>query len=258
MHTSWRSSQGPGSATLSIGELAGATGLSAGTLRMWETRHGFPVAQRLDSGHRRYPASEVDRVRRVQGHREKGVRLDAAIARVTATDSRPGSAYAEMLRHHPEQPRQALRKATLIGLSWAMEDEITATAQRGHLFGAFQAAENFESARSRWSDLARSSLSTHVMAAFPEGTEPPPHVELVTLPDDSPMHREWTVVCDSDDLPLALTAFELPGQDGLADLDRLYESIWTVDPAAVRDRGPDLRGRGGRRRQPGRRRTGRR
>ena len=30
---------------LSIGQLADATGVAAGTLRMWESRHGFPAAE---------------------------------------------------------------------------------------------------------------------------------------------------------------------------------------------------------------------
>ena len=47
--------------------------------------------------------------------------------------------------------------------------------------------------------------------------------------------REWAVVCDSVDLPVVLTAWELPGQSGVADRDRMFESIWSVEPRAVRD-----------------------
>lgn len=235
MHTTLRSTQAGRPTSLSIGDLADATGLSVGTLRMWETRHGFPRPERLGSGHRRYSESEAERVREVLRHREAGARLDAAIARVTAAESRPGSAYAEVLRRHPEQPRQPLRKSTLIGLSWALEDEIAGSGQRGHLFGAFQRPENFEAARARWADLARTSLSTYVMADF-SGTEAtaPPQVELVHLPQASPMHREWTIVCDSPVQPVALTAWELPGQDDVPDRDRVFESVWTADPGAVR------------------------
>ncbi len=45
--------------TLTIGALAERTGMQPATLRMWEQRHGFPRAQRLPSGHRRYPVAEV-------------------------------------------------------------------------------------------------------------------------------------------------------------------------------------------------------
>ncbi len=48
------------------------------------------------------------------------------------------------------------------------------------------------------------------------------------------MRREWTVVCDAADYPAMLTAWELPGQSTVADRQRLFEAIWTVEPSAVR------------------------
>ena len=39
---------------LTISDLAQRTGVSAATLRAWETRHGFPTPTRRESGHRRY------------------------------------------------------------------------------------------------------------------------------------------------------------------------------------------------------------
>ena len=47
-------------ASLSIGDVAERTGVAVPTLRMWEQRHGFPQAERLPSGHRRYRAEDVD------------------------------------------------------------------------------------------------------------------------------------------------------------------------------------------------------
>ena len=52
----------PPAATLTIGDLAARTGLTTATLRMWESRHGFPVPTRLDSGHRRYDEHDVGQV----------------------------------------------------------------------------------------------------------------------------------------------------------------------------------------------------
>ena len=49
------------------------------------------------------------------------------------------------------------------------------------------------------------------------------------------MRREWTVVCDAPDYPALLTAWELPGQSTVPDRQRLFEAIWTVEPAVVRD-----------------------
>ena len=47
--------------SLTIGQLAEACGIAPATLRMWESRHGFPEPQRLDSGHRRYGEQDVER-----------------------------------------------------------------------------------------------------------------------------------------------------------------------------------------------------
>lgn len=61
-------------ATLSIGALSRATGLSIETLRTWERRYGFPVPDRKPSGHRLYAMANVARLRRIaaalaHGHR---------------------------------------------------------------------------------------------------------------------------------------------------------------------------------------------
>ena len=48
------------SSELTIGELARRTGVAAHTLRMWETRYGFPQPLRRPSGHRRYDERVVD------------------------------------------------------------------------------------------------------------------------------------------------------------------------------------------------------
>ncbi len=53
------SSSRPDPVLLAIGELAEKTGLSPERLRSWEQRYGVPKPVRLDSGHRRYPETEV-------------------------------------------------------------------------------------------------------------------------------------------------------------------------------------------------------
>ena len=59
---------------LSIGALSAASGIPVATIRTWERRYGFPVADRKPSGHRVYPVSTVPRLRLIQqvlarGHR---------------------------------------------------------------------------------------------------------------------------------------------------------------------------------------------
>jgi DNA-binding transcriptional MerR regulator/methanogenic corrinoid protein MtbC1 len=60
---------------LSIGALARATGINIHSLRMWERRYGAPASFRRPSGHRRYPYSEVARLRAVARALELGHRV---------------------------------------------------------------------------------------------------------------------------------------------------------------------------------------
>ena len=112
---------------------------------------------------------------------------------------------------------------TLLAMSWAIEDEFCAKANRATLFGGFQRARHWHRARDRWADLARTASEVHVFAIFDDDEPLTPGVSLVPVPDDSPMRREWTVVCDAPALPAALTAWELPGQGAVPDRSR---SIW--------------------------------
>jgi methanogenic corrinoid protein MtbC1 len=69
-----RRPSGGGERTLTIGALSRATHIPVETLRTWERRYGAPRPLRKPSGHRLYPASTVEHLRRVerllaQGHR---------------------------------------------------------------------------------------------------------------------------------------------------------------------------------------------
>jgi hypothetical protein len=57
----------------------------------------------------------------------------------------------------------------------------------------------------------------------------------VNLPERAPLRREWAVVCDTPELPVAMLAWEPPGHLVGPDGDRVLEVIWTVDPVVVRD-----------------------
>jgi methanogenic corrinoid protein MtbC1 len=69
---------------LSIGSLARATGVPVETLRTWEQRYGFPVAERKPSGHRVYALSNVTRLRRMADAVSRGHRAGAVVG---ATDA---------------------------------------------------------------------------------------------------------------------------------------------------------------------------
>src|SRR3954454_15954118 len=168
-------SEPPVPAGLTIGDLADRTGLAPATLRMWESRHGFPRPRRLASGHRRYDEHDVDLVRAVLRRRDSGVRLEVAIASVAlarATEPPgPPSIHATMRRLHPDLHPQRLKKSTLLAMSWAIEDECCARAERPMIFGAFQEERFYRAAEERWAELARVARATTVFAGFP--LEPP-------------------------------------------------------------------------------------
>ncbi len=223
-------------AGLTIGELAERATVSPSVLRMWETRHGFPEPRRLSSGHRRYAEADVELVSQVMRRKGAGVRLEVAIAEAMA--GRAGgspSIFAELRHRHPALHPQRLRKSTLIALSWAIEDECCAVADRPVLFGAFQRSEFYAPSAARWRELARVARSAIVFADSWEGAprnEPGP--VRASLGADAPLRREWAVVCDAADSAACLAAWELPGQRKVPDRRRVFETVWTVDPAAVR------------------------
>lgn len=231
-------------APLTIGELGKRTGLSPEVLRMWEQRYGFPVPERLPSGHRRYDVESVDLVAHVVRRRDAGVRLDVAVAEALGSRAPAApSVFAELRRHHPTLAPYRLKKSTLLALSWALEDEFCARAQAPVLFGGFQEERFFRPSAARWRELARVARNAIVFADFPGLAEAGPAQEdartgrpvRVPLAEDAPMRREWLVVCDAPDLAACLSAWELPGQTLVADRDREFEAVWTIDPRAVRD-----------------------
>ena len=239
MTTSWASAGTdrditPG--TLTIGELSRRTGISASNLRMWESRYGFPLALRLPSGHRRYPEEVVDSIMRVKQRREVGVRLEAAITEVSLYAASPAtSVWAELRERHPHLRPHRLRKSTLLALSWALEDECCGRASSPWIFGAFQREKFYRRAENRWRDLSRTARGVWAMADFPENVARPDAPVEVSLPDGAPMHREWTLVCLAEDFPAVLTAWEIPGQVGVVDRDRVFESVWSLEPEPTRE-----------------------
>jgi DICT domain-containing protein len=228
---------------LTISDLAGRTGLTPATLRAWESRHGFPVPTRRASGHRRYADRDADLVREVLRRRDAGVRLEVAIAEAVASRAVRAtpttSVFAELRRAHPQIAVHQLRKSTLLALTWSIEDECCARAQAPRLFGAFQEERFYRQAEPRWRELGRTARSAVAFADFEAATTSSGRdargVATVHLPEEAPMRREWSLVCDAPDHVAALAAWELPGQEKVPDRDRMFESVWTLEPRAVRD-----------------------
>ena len=178
-------------------------------------------------------------VKEVARRRDAGVRLEVAIA--AASSRRPEvapsatSVFAELRRSHPHLAPQRLRKATLLALSWAMEDECCARAQSPWLYGAFQEARFFEQLpaavegagphRPLRHGLRRLRLPRRSTGSWPWWTFPTMRRCVASGPS-SAMAEDHTAV---------MAAWELPGQDGVPDRDRAFECIWSLEPRVVRD-----------------------
>ncbi len=217
-------------------EVARRTGLSPATLRIWEERYGFPRPERLPSGHRRYGDREVELLMEVVRERDEGRSLSAAVDRVLSSEPvRDESLYAGLRRRRPDLVPYLLAKRTLIALSHAIEDESCAHGDRGLILGAFQRERFYRQAEERWRELARTADTAVALADFDELTEIEGGPVEVPIDRSGPVAREWSVVCDGPEYSAALSAWERPGQDAVKDGDRLFETIWTVEPELVRE-----------------------
>lgn len=227
--------------SLTIREVVKLTGVEAPTLRMWEQRHGFPSPERLPSGHRRYSQEDVELIKRVMRDRAAGLELRAAIesAQRTAGDGGPPAGHESIfagLRHRkPRLSTHLLSKRTLVGLSRAIEDECSASAERPVLFASFQRERFYRQSESSWRDLAKCAHSAIVMADFKRVRRRRDHPVEVPISLSDPIGREWSLVCDAPDFTALLSAWERPGQDDIADADRTFETMWSVEPELVRE-----------------------
>jgi DICT domain-containing protein len=221
-------------ADLTISAVADQTGVAVPVLRSWEQRHGFPVPERLPSGHRRYTPGQVELILQVNRDRSAGMSLEAAIARAISRDDRPEpSIFAGLRRRWPALPVHVLSKRAMLAISRAIEDECCAQADRPVLIAAFQRQRFFQASEPRWRELARTAAIAIVFADFAgDRIRRRGPIEL-GLADDAPLRREWAVVCDAPDAAACLAGFELPASR--RGEPRRFEAVWSVSPAVVRD-----------------------
>ena len=57
----------------------------------------------------------------------------------------------------------------------------------------------------------------------------------VPIDRSDPIGREWSLVATLPTSPPCCPAWELPGQDHVADAERTFEMVWSVEPDLVRD-----------------------
>ena len=221
---------------LGIGAVVERTGVAEATLRMWERRYGFPVPERLASGHRRYSEREIDLIRAVAAKRAAGLALPVAVEQVRSEGSQPAtSVYAALRRRRPDLEPRVLLKPMMLALSHAIEDESLARAERLTVFGSFQRERFYRQAQMRWRELSRTADVAVVFADFARLRTARRAPAEVPVPREHPLNREWALVCEGQGFALCLTGWErpasAPGSDGM----RRFEAIWSVEPEVVRE-----------------------
>jgi len=223
-------------AVLSIGEVSRRTGIPVPGLRNWEQRYGLPRPERLPSGRRRYRESDCALLAEVLRGRAQGLSLSAAVAHALsgAAPFQETSIFAGLRRRHPGLPMHVMTKTMLLAVTHAIEDECCARAQRAVLVGCFQRVRFYRAARARWTDLAGTAEQTVVFADFGERRDQPGPLAEIPIAEDSPLRREWVLICDAADNPACLAGWERPGQESRRDPDRIFEMVWSVDPQVVR------------------------
>jgi DICT domain-containing protein len=220
---------------LSTAQLAARTGLPAGTLRMWESRHGFPAPARLPGGHRRYSERDVDAVLEVLRLRRQGLSLPAAIERARRQNQPlDGSVFSGLRRRRPEIAPSVMAKRAVLPISHAIEDEYLARGASGFVFGSFQREHFYRIAERRWRELARSTPLAVAVADFSAVREPGDAPFEVPVEIHQPLAREWTVIVDAPGAHACLAAWEQPSQTELPDRDRRFEVMWSFEPDVVR------------------------
>lgn len=220
---------------LSTAQLAQRTGVPAGTLRMWESRYGFPAPERLPGGHRRYHPRDVEQVRGVARLREQGLSMPAAIAQVLRSeDPLPSSVFAGLRDRHGDVAPAVLSKPAVLHLTHAIEDEYCARSSRGFLVACFQRERFYRRAQRRWRELARTTQLAIALADFAELREPDGAPVEVPIEAQQPVAREWTLIVDAPGAQACLAGWEQPAQREPPDSERRFEVLWSFEPAVVR------------------------
>ena len=213
-------------------EMSARSGISEATLRMWEVRHGFPQPRRASSGHRRYSAQDLARVRAVLRGRARGLSLHAAIELAhDLGDEQAPSVYASLRSRYPQLEPQLLSKRAMVWMSRAVEDECLARAERPVLFGCFQRDRFYRASESRWRELSRTAERAVVLADFRRARRPKNGPIEVPIDGSDPLAREWAIVCESPSFGAVLAGWERPREPAG---ERRFEAAWTIEAPAVR------------------------
>ena len=146
----------------------------------------------------------------------------------------PPSLFASVRDAHPELETQLLSRPAMLALSHAIEDECLARAERPLLFASFQREHYYRHQEARWLELARTAELACVFAEFAEPCAPLIGPVEIRLAPESPLMREWAIVCDAPGFGVCLTGWELPPSEREPAGSRRFETLWSVEPEVVR------------------------
>jgi DICT domain-containing protein len=220
--------------SLTTAGLAERAGMSAGTLRMWESRYGFPSPHRLPGGHHRYSSRDAEMLQQVLRLREQGLSIPAAIARARSIEVQaPASIFAGLRAARPDLQPFAVHKRALLSISRALEDEYCAQASPGLLIASFQRARFYRHSERRWRELSRTAQAAFVLADFDAVRSPTGGPIEVPIDRGDPIAREWTLIIDAPGAHACLAAWERPTTTVLPDAERRFELIWSFEPEVV-------------------------
>lgn len=156
------------------------------------------------------------------------------MARTARAGDPPASVYLAVRRPFPELAVARLPKRVLVPMTHAFEDEVMARSRRPLLFAGFQREPFLDVALPRWRALAQGARAVVVFADGAGDEAPGPGIRRVRLAHDAPLREEWAVVCDDVDFGVVLAGWEIPGQDAVADADRHFEVVWSLEAGPIR------------------------
>ena len=219
------------SAELPISEVVRRTGIPETTLRVWESRYGFPRPRRLPGGHRRYSDDDCHLLHEVKALRAAGMPFADAVQesrrRAHAADS---GIVTGLVRRHPQLEQLVLPRSVMLALSQAIEDHAATTPGGGIVIGAFQSGNAWRRAERRWRRLVRDGRVVIAFADF----DRPHHVDGIwRIPvGDSPLAAEWAVIADTG-RGACLAGRELQDSDG-RQASPPFEARWSMAKSVTR------------------------
>jgi DICT domain-containing protein len=125
-----------------------------------------------------------------------------------------------------------LSKATLVDMSHAIEDIVLEERLAALVFTGFQKSTHWEEEVRRYRDLAQVARSVCIFARGDLSVAESVHCAGVTLAPDDRLSQEWFLLVLTGEIAVVLC-----GQDCHSpvqqEAERLFETIWTFEPAVI-------------------------